>query len=426
MDDKGPHWTKVKRLFQATMACVPADRPAYLAEACDGDQSLLQEVRSLLEAHEAVGEFIDRPAVQRIKQQPRPPLIDPNGSDLETMFPDYALLRPCGRGAFGEVWIVRDRVGTYRAMKVLDAGRMAERGIQHREIQALQHYCQNVSDHSNLVRVFHVGELHGFVYYTMELADDLTTRAVVRQTVSETYKPMTLSGILRTGRLNADTAVAVTQRLLRGLMKLHEVGLVHRDVKPANILFVAREVKLTDISLISHTQTRMSMVGTPRYMPPDDCMDTTADTYAVGKVLYEMLTGGNMTVFPRLPDDAGLASTRVDLDKLERFLVKACATTALKRFASARDMLDALMACRFPLHDAPLLELASDSMSGTIVPDAQASTDPQVDAYIAAAQDHRRLGDPHVAVWAVLDRLIRVVPWGVVLILGIYLIRQLT
>lgn len=455
-------WKVVKELFQAALQHESNQRSAYLAAACDGDSALMAEVTSLLASHAQAGDFIERSmyevfaggedtnrAADRATGPPEKQVV----SELTGLSPDYELIRPCGEGSFGQVWIVRDRAGAYRAMKVIQLGKLAERNISNREMQALEHYCRNAPQHPNLVQVYHIGRNERWLYYTMELADDLQSRRSVRKELPEDYQPMTLYDVLGQGRLGTDTAVEIALRLLGGAACLHQAGLVHRDIKPANVIFVNREVKLADLSLVSVRRSQMSKAGTPRYMPPDECMDTTADTYALGKMLHEMISGGNLSCFPHLPEDERISSTKLDLEKLDAFLVTSCASNAAERFATAVDMRSALLDCRYPLPDALLLELAERELGGGSADSATALQDLQravghmddPDADVAGSSDspaaHAPGTDLHAsrtpafgrrarhngdAVWAVVDRLIKILPWLVVLVLGYYLIHRLT
>ncbi len=425
-------WLRTKMLFEAALEKPDATRDHFLVEACNDDTDLLGDVRSLVTAHEAAGEFIERPAIHAIPEMSRAHHDITNPGDtliLSQKIPaDYALIRRCGIGGFGEVWIVRDHASVYRAMKIVRMDQLATLGIPQRELQALKRYCRKVPHHENLIQILHISHSDELLCYTMELADDLVSRRPVRDELSDTYKPMTLAGVLAAGRLNIDTAVEVILRLLRGLAALHEAGLIHRDIKPANILFAGRIVKLADVSLIGGRGTRNSIVGTPQFMPPDDCMDATADTYALGKVLYSMLTGGNMSSFPNLPDDGHLISARIDIHKLQCFLVQACAATASERFGSAAAMLKALWHCSFPLLDSPLRNLGEDEdVSSAPSNNQPIISDLRSRAWLGGrshTRGHTPRGDE--VVWALIDRFIKIVPWLVLLILGLFLIGRLT
>lgn len=459
-------WAKIKHLFHDAIDKQPGERTDFLTAACDGDTTLMADVKSLLASHTHAGDFIERSMYDIVtgadlaRSAPAGGLTDSEEdpaaqarAELARLTTDYELIRTCGQGSFGVVWIVRDRAGAFRAMKVVEFGRLIGDVIPKREIQALEHYCRNVPDHPNLAQIYHIGRNERWLYYTMELADDLHTGRTVRKNLPADYEPMTLLDVLRRGRLSVDTAVEIALRLLSGVSCLHRAGLVHRDVKPANIIFVNREVKLTDFSLVSVHQSQMSKAGTPRYMPPDECMDATADTYALGKILYELISGGKLAAFPRLPREEQISSSMVDLEKLDTFLDTSCASNAERRFATAADMRAALLDCRYPLHDSLLLELADDevaggsndpahplrelqqvvSRSGDSDADGSASLDSgsatsSKSTFSRASTDRSRSrGDSDTdAVWQVFDRVVKVIPWLVILILGYYLIYRLT
>ncbi len=431
-------WQSVKQLFQSTVELPPQQREDFLRQACTGDPSMLAEVQSLLNAHEHVGSFLDKPIAEHLApvdaaRSAQTRTCDPDAArpvmmELSKLISDYEFIRPCGEGAFGQVWIVKDRAGAFRAMKIIRLGS----NPQHRELQALEHFCRNVPSHPNLLSIFHIGQVGELLYYTMELADDLGSRLPVRQTLPDAYQPMTLRDLLEQGRLHTDTAVEITLRLLKGLQSIHHAGLVHRDIKPANVLFVNREVKLADISLMSESQTHMSLVGTPHYMPPDDQMDATADTYAIAKILYEMITGRNLTDFPHLPKDETISSQHLDLGKLNDFLIRACAPNAKDRFAAAAPMQKALLDCRFLLVDAPLLELANEELKKPEDTDAVAAIRQAMDEHTTNPTSKRSrtrsqgTTDPSTAVvMDLLDRFVKIVPWLVLLIIALVLIHRL-
>lgn len=281
-----------------------------------------------------------------LKPKDQPKGSSASGGDIAGWsIPDYEPMIPCGEGAFGSVWVVRDRVGVYRALKMIDLRRLRQTKVDSYEINALQAYCRKVSRHPFLITIFHVGQVDDTLYYTMELADHQSGPVDPVKGVPEGYRPLNLRGILQTKKLNPDTSMDIVCRLLRGLARLHELDLVHRDVKPSNIIFVNGQPKLADIGVLTSVSDALKGVGTPRYMPPDRRMDKTGDTYAAGKILHELLAGPTPERFPELPDDARWGSMRWDLDLVSQVIVKACAASADERFPSASAMLEELEAC---------------------------------------------------------------------------------
>jgi serine/threonine protein kinase len=260
--------------------------------------------------------------------------------------PDYDRVRLCGEGAYGTVWAVRDRVGLHRALKVIDQRPLRAAHGGSREMAALETYCRCVGNHPNLVQIFHVGMSGPLLYYVMELADDETTRNPVRDVLPENYRPLTLQRVLRRGRLEAELALEIALRLLRGLARLHAMGLVHRDIKPANVIFVNRQPKLADIGMVIRGDTEAPLVGTPEYMPPDQRMDRTADIYAMGKVLHEMLCGTSERESADWPEPKRSSGSWWDMDGVARCIARACADRAADRYAGADRMLEDLESCR--------------------------------------------------------------------------------
>ncbi len=192
--------------------------------------------------------------------------------------------------------------------------------------------------------MFHIGVVDNLLYYTMELADDAAGNKSVRDVFPADYRPLTLAAALR-HRLSVDLAMELTRRLLRGLVALHELDMVHHDIKPSNIVIVNRQPKLADIGLISTSDEQGQPLGTPRYMPPDQVMNKTSDTYALGKVLHEMIAGRQPASFPALPLDQDLRSANWNLAKIDALLVRACAARGEDRYPSAVEMLEDLEGC---------------------------------------------------------------------------------
>ena len=205
----------------------------------------------------------------------------------------YTVLCLCGQGAYGEVYRVSDSLGAELALKLLPPGKAAER-----ELDALIRF--RACRHTNLLTVLHIGELpDGRYFYTMDLADP-------RSDAPGDYQPDTLAARLTTGQPFApDEAERILRELLSGLNELHRTHLLHRDIKPANILFIHGRAVLADIGLVT-ADTSASLIGTPDYLPPELLkshrpMTPADDCYALGLVLYCMLTGEPPNKFPSVP-----------------------------------------------------------------------------------------------------------------------------
>ncbi|MBN2578739.1 MAG: serine/threonine protein kinase [Pirellulales bacterium] len=250
--------------------------------------------------------------------------------------PDFELLRPIGRGGFGRVWLARNRTtGHLRAVKVIPLHRSGTADAAGREITSLTRLEEKLRRHPNLLGIHHVGRTARDLFYVMDPADDLSGAPA---STDPGYWPATLENRLAQGPLPPDQCAEFGRQLLTGLSALHEAGMVHRDVKPANCIFVAGELKLADFGLVAENSPLVSRVGTQRYMPPDGRMDARADVYAAGLVLYEMVTGLPSENFPRLGDAAGEVARSPILGVLTRLALRACQPDPQQRFQDARQM----------------------------------------------------------------------------------------
>ncbi len=252
--------------------------------------------------------------------------------------PDFDFVRPIGEGGFGQVWLAVNRTtGQPRAVKVILRAGANGRDPAGREIASLTRLEANLRcRHPNLLVIHHVGETAEHLFYVMDLADDLSGKA---DPTGSDYRPATLENLLAAGPLDAADCERFAGQLLAGLACLHEAGMAHRDVKPANCLFLGGELKLADFGLLTAAGLSASRLGTVRYMPPDGCMDARADVYAAGLVIYEMLTGLGADRFPSLGQRAHAIAEEGRLARLNRLALRACDPDPSRRFRDAREML---------------------------------------------------------------------------------------
>ncbi len=255
--------------------------------------------------------------------------------------PDFELLRPIGRGGFGQVWLAKNRAtGQLRAVKVIPLHRLGTADPAGREIASITRLEENVrTHHPSLLGIHHVGKTDQWLFYVMDPADDVTGCSA---SSDSSYRPATLHSRLQQRALLAEECLDYARQLLGGLAALHEAGMVHRDVKPANCLFVGGRLKLADFGLLTEASTQISRLGTQKYMPPDGRMDIRADVYAAGLVIYEMITGLPAESFPRLGERAAAMASDQDLGRLNRVVLRGCQPDPAHRFADAGKMLAAL------------------------------------------------------------------------------------
>ncbi len=268
--------------------------------------------------------------------------------------PDHTLLRPIGRGGYGEVWLARNIMGAWRAVKIIWRNRFQSERPYEREFTGVQRYEPVSRTAGGLVHVLHVGrdDMAGCFYYVMELADaandecrmtnDGSSSAsastfVIRH--SDFYQPRTLrSDLQHHRRLPTAEALRLALDVVGGLARLHEQGLVHRDVKPGNIIFVDGRAKLADIGLVSAEGERQTFVGTEGYVPREGPGTPRADLYAFGLTLYEASTGYAPERFPDLPAQWMEEPGDDDALELNEIILKCCESDPERRYQSAQEL----------------------------------------------------------------------------------------
>lgn len=260
------------------------------------------------------------------------------GGNSPPRIPDHELIRLIGQGSYGQVWLARSALGLYRAIKVVYRSTFRDERPFQREFSGVQKFEPVSRAHEGLMDILQVGrnEKAGFFYYVMELADDVVSGQSI---APESYVPRTLAQeTLKHNRQPLEICLRVGMAISSALDFLHSRGLIHRDVKPSNIVFIGGAPKLADIGLVAEMTEARSYVGTEGFIPPEGPGTPQADIYSLGKVLYEISTGRDRHDYPELPtllDDTIHDREWMGLNKI---ILNACRTEPRQRYRSAREM----------------------------------------------------------------------------------------
>jgi serine/threonine protein kinase len=250
---------------------------------------------------------------------------------------DHETLRLIGRGAYGEVWLARSVTGALRAVKVVWREDYDHVDSFEREFEALKKFEPISRRNAALVPILQVGRSsdQGFYYYVMELADDLERG---RDIDPDHYTPHTLGlQMRREKRVPAAQCLRFGANIAEGLHYLHQNNLIHRDVKPSNLIFIDGACRLADIGLVALLGQR-SFVGTEGFVAPEGPGSAASDIFSLGMVLYEASTGKDRLDFPDIPSCTETGE-RLDVwRRLHRVICTACAPKAKDRYPTAHEM----------------------------------------------------------------------------------------
>jgi serine/threonine protein kinase len=284
----------VKTIFLGAAEKSLAERAAYLDAACGEDAELRRRVEQLLRAHDQGDSLLQQPAVATVD------LPTPSAETGGTHLGPYKLLQQIGEGGMGTVWLAEQQEPVKRlvALKLIKAGldsaQVLARFEQERQALALM-------DHPHIARVLDAGTTaSGRPYFVMELVKGVP---ITRYCDEQQLTP----------RQRLELMVPVCQ----AIQHAHHKGIIHRDIKPSNVLVATYDgkpvVKVIDFGVAKATGQKLTertlftgfggVVGTLEYMSPEQAefnaldIDTRADIYALGVLLYELLTG--TTPLPR-------------------------------------------------------------------------------------------------------------------------------
>ncbi|MES2924459.1 MAG: tetratricopeptide repeat protein [Verrucomicrobiota bacterium] len=320
-----PPANRADGILDAVLDLESSARDVFVIKACGGDLTLLAEVRALLAAHDAMPTgFLAQPAMEEIPAGELDvtvrslPVATPPLHAAERageMIGNYKLREQVGEGGFGTVWVadqeqpVRRRVALKIIKMGMDTKEVIARFEQERQALAMM-------DHPNIARVLDAGVTQtGRPYFVMELV-----------------RGVKITDYCDDKGLSTDERIDLFIHVCQAVQHAHQKGIIHRDLKPSNILVTVNDgvavPKVIDFGVAKATQGRLTdgtiytqfqqMIGTPLYMSPEQAemtsldVDTRSDIYALGVLLYELLTG-------RTPID-NTTMTKAGMDEIRRLI----------------------------------------------------------------------------------------------------------
>ena len=349
---KPERWQRIERLYHAALEREAGQRAAFLEKACVGDDSLRQQVESLLSFEEQAESFIETPAVEVAAKVVAG---DSTTGVVGQTFGHYQILSLLGKGGMGEVYRARDtRLDRTVALKMLPEEVAADGERMHRFVREAR--AASALNHPHVATIYEIGASAGISFIAMEYIEGQTLAAKIN------VCPLDAAKITEIGIQVADA-----------LDEAHSKGITHRDIKPANLMLTARgQAKVLDFGLarvaraagrdeISQfntlTETAPGVVmGTVAYMSPEQALgrivDPRTDIFSLGVVLYEMATGQRPfrgatasetidLILHAQPEAIGHFNNQVPVE-LERIVGKCLEKARERRYQSARELLDDL------------------------------------------------------------------------------------
>jgi serine/threonine protein kinase/Flp pilus assembly protein TadD len=288
---KPERWQKLDQLFHSALECSSGERDAFVAEACQDDDVMRQDLQSMIAHHRQAGSFIEQPAFEMAAEA----MAQDDSSDslIGKSVGSYQIQKMLDRGGMGTVYLAFDNnLHRQVALKFLHDDLVSDTGKVLRFKQEAR--AASALNHHNILTIFEIGETEdGQHFIATEFVDGETLRTLMTRQAS------TMTG-----------ALDVAAEIASALAASHAAGIVHRDIKPENIM-LRRDgyVKVLDFGLaklVDAEDRRKAdstlvdtapglIIGTVRYMSPEQVrgldVDERTDIWSLGVVLYELLAG---------------------------------------------------------------------------------------------------------------------------------------
>ena len=357
-------WQRAKEIFEEALGQPLEGRSAFVEQACQGDQQLATEVENLLAGEARVGDsFLNAPTMLSLLAGW--PNKEPLLKDHQIAARRFEIFRFIGRGGMGEVYEAKDLdLGERVALKAIRPELSSNPVMLKRFRHELQ-LARRVT-HPNVCRLHHLES------FNLESGDSRERGSTITFITMELLEGETLAERLsRQGRMSETEVVPLVCQIAEGLAAAHEAGVIHRDLKPGNIILVGTPGRtravITDFGLArvapgmrllpegdsSDSLARSGLlVGTLQYMAPEQLrggkVTPATDIYALGLIMHEMATGhrpftedvstaGTSPLLPDSPQPPAIPAP--DLDRRLQPIVRRCLETdPVSRYGSARDV----------------------------------------------------------------------------------------
>ena len=365
-------WQQLKQIFQSALERNPAERSAFLSQACAEDPALRSEVESLLSSHDEAGESIEAMAAEAATE-----MLAGDRAIVGKQIAHYKVLNRIGRGGMGEVFLAQDtRLGRKVALKLLrkDFTRNEERLRRFRQ----EAQAASALNHPNILTIHEIGQDDSLQFMATEYVEGET----LRQHISR-------------ARMTLGHTLEVAVQVASALAAAHQAGIIHRDIKPENIMLrTDGYVKVLDFGLVKLVESKAVetaaptmpkvetepglVMGTVSYMSPEQArglaVDARTDIWSLGVMIYEMVTGRQPFEGETASDVMSLILQKEPLplahwwpevpSELERVVKKALRSDKEERYQTIKDLLIDLRTLRKQLEVEAEIGRSAPPMGG--------------------------------------------------------------